>query len=260
MIMGELKMFKTLFTPRFSKLLSITSIAGIALVFAFVQVKAADQIQPPPYQIAGANGVNVAVVWDEATIRKALPPDIEPVKGMTGGINIYSVERGYVIGPYSAAYFYVDIEGFDSPEGIKARWMLAGVYGPQPKTSTALKTYGGFPVRPGTSRIEPAADGKQAIGTVNGQDFVTAEFKSVPGSCEATATHLNYVSLLPETKQVTVTKIPFVGDLCKAELVSVKVTAASRDAFAAYTISKAVGEAEFRNASFTIPSPQPAGK
>ena len=38
---------------------------------------------------------------------------------MTGGINIYSVERGYVIGPYSAAYLWVDIEGFDLSEGIK---------------------------------------------------------------------------------------------------------------------------------------------
>ncbi len=119
---------------------------------------------------------------------------------------------------------------------------------------------GGFPVRPGTSRMEPAADGKRAIGTVNGQDLVTAEFKPVPGSCEATAALLNYVSLSPETEQVTVTKIPFVGDSCKAELVSAKVTAASGDAFAAYSISKAVGAAEFRNASFTLSSPQPAGK
>jgi hypothetical protein len=253
-------MFKTLFTSGFSNPLSISSIAGIAFVFASAQAKAADQIQPPPYQIAGANGVSIGVVWDEGSIRKALPPGVEPVKGMTGGINIYSAEHGYVIGPYSAAYFYVDVEGFDSPEGIKGRWMLAGVYGPQPITSAALKTYGGFPVRLGTSRMEPAADGKRAIGTVNGQDFVTAEFKPVPGACEAATALLNYVSLSPETKQVTVTKIPFVGDRCKAELVSAKITAASDDAFAAYSISKAIWAAEFRNLSFTISLPQPAGK
>ena len=81
---------------------------------------------------------------DEAAIRKALPPGIEPVKGMTGGINIYSAERGYPMGPYSAVYFYVDIEGFDSPEGIKGRWMLAGAYGPQAKTSAALKAFYGL--------------------------------------------------------------------------------------------------------------------
>jgi hypothetical protein len=123
-----------------------------------------------------------------------------------------------------------------------------------------LKTYGGFPVRPGTSRMETAADSKRAIGTVNGQDFVTAEFKPVPGSCEAAAALLNYVSLSPETKQVIVTKIPFVGDRCKAELVSAKIAAASGDAFAAYSISKAIWTVEIRNLSFTLSSPQPAGK
>ena len=68
--------------------------------------------------------VSVSVVWDEAAIRKALPPGIEPAKGMTGGINITSIERAYMFGPYSVAYFY-HVEGFDSPEGIKGRWMLA---------------------------------------------------------------------------------------------------------------------------------------
>jgi hypothetical protein len=254
-------MFETLFTARFSKTLGINVTAGIALVFASVTSKAEDKIQPPPYQIAGANGVGVSVVWDnEASIRKALPPGIEPVKGMTGGINIYSADRGYVIAPYSAAYFYVDIEGFDSPEGIKGRWMLAGVYGPQTKTSAALKAYNGLPVRPGTSRFEPTADGKRAIGTVNGQDFVTAEFKSVPGSCKAAAVLLNYVSLSPATEQLGVTKIPAVFDSCKAELVSAKVTAPSGDPFSAYSISKLIGAGEFKNASFTFTSPEPVRK
>jgi hypothetical protein len=253
-------MVKTLFTARFSKTLGISLMAGVALVFASVTSKAEDKIQPPPYQITGGNGVGVAVVWDEAAIRKALPPGVEPVKAMTGGINIYSAERGYVIGPYSAAYFYVDIEGFDSPEGIKGRWMLAGVYGPQTKTSAALKAYAGFPVRPGTSRFEPTADGKRAIGTVNGQDFVTAEFKPAPGSCEPAAVLLNYISLSPESEQLGVTKIPVVLDSCKAELVSVKVTAPSGDPFSAYPISKAVAVAEFKNGSFTMTSQQPAGK
>jgi hypothetical protein len=253
-------MYKTMFTAQISRPLGIALIAGTALGFVSVPARAADQIQPPPYVVAGMNGVGLAVVWDEAAIRKALPPGIEPVKGITGGINIYSAERGYAIGPYSAAYFYVDIEGFDSPDGTKGRWMLAGVYGPQTKTSAALKTYYGLPVRPGTSRSEPSADGKRAIATMNGQDFVTTEIKSVPGSCEAAAILLNYVSMSSETERVMVNKIPVVGDFCKAEPVSAKVTAPSGDPFSAYPISKVVGANEFRNgaASFTVP--QPAGK
>jgi hypothetical protein len=105
--MEEAKMFKTLFTTRFFKPLGISLLAGTALAVASAPAKAEEKIQPPPYQMAGSNHVIVGVVWEEAAIRKALPPGIEPVKGMTGGINIYSVERGYVIGPYSAAYFWV---------------------------------------------------------------------------------------------------------------------------------------------------------
>jgi hypothetical protein len=201
--------------------------------------------------------VGVTVVWDETAVRKALPPSIEPVPGMTGGMNIYSVDRG-MFGAYSAAYFWVDIEGFDSPDGIKGRWMLAGAYGP--KTSAALKAHLGWPVRPGSSRLEPTAEGKRAIGTINGQDFVTAEIKSMPGSCEKTAVLLNYVSMSSETKQVLVDKIPSTGDLCKAEPISAKVTAPSGDLFSMYPIAKVIGAYEYQNGSGTFTVPQPAGK
>jgi hypothetical protein len=177
---------------------------------------------------------------------------------MTGGINIYSAERGYVIGPYSAAYLWVDIEGFDSPEGVKGRWMLAGAYGPQPKTSAALTAYYGLPVRPGSARFEPTADGKRAVATVDGHDVITAEIKAVPGSCEAAAISVNYESVSPETKQVSVLRIPFVGDACKAEPVSVKITAPPGDPFSAYPISKVVGASDIKNGSFAFTVPQPA--
>ena len=67
-------MFETLFTARFSKTLGIGVIAGATLAVASVSSNAADQIQPPPYLTAGMSVVSVSVVWDEAAIRKALPP------------------------------------------------------------------------------------------------------------------------------------------------------------------------------------------
>jgi hypothetical protein len=233
-------MSKARIRTQVSETLAVCSVVGIASVFASVPSKAEEQVQPPPYEIAGLNGVTVNVVWDDAAVKKALPRGIEPVKGMTGGINIYNTERGYVVGPYSAAYFWVDIEGFDSPEGVKGRWMLAGVYGPQPKTTAAFQA-SGFPVRSGTSRLESIADGKRAIGTVSGQDFVTAEIKSVPGSCEAGSVLLNYISMSPQAKQLVVTHIPVVGDFCKADTVSAKITAAPGDPFAAFTILLVAG-------------------
>lgn len=236
------------------------SLLGIALGLACGVSAAQDKLLPPPYQMAGTNHVLVGVVWDEAAVRKSLPRGITPVKEMTGAINIYQAERGYVIGPYQSAYFWVDIEGFDSPDGTKGRWMLAGVYGPEDKTSAALKQYYGLPVRLGTSRFEPTAEGKRAIGTVNGQDFITVEIKSDPGSCEPAAGRLNYPGLSAKTKQIVVNEIPFVGDFCKAEPVSVNVNAPAGDPFAAFPIAKVVWAAEFKNGSFSFSPPKLAGK
>ncbi len=245
-------MSKTLFTGCFSKTLGIGVIAGAALAVASVSSQAADQLQPPPYLTAGMSAVSVSVVWDEAAIQKALPPGIEPTKGMTGGINITTIERTYMFGAYSVAYFYVDVEGFDLPQGIKGRWMLAGSFGPQSEPSAAYKAYYGWPVRPGASRSEPSADSKRAVGTVNGQDFVTVEYKSLPGSCKPIAVLLNYISLSPETKRVSVLGAPFVGDTCKAELVSAKVDASSGDPFSDYSVSKFVSVSEAKNGSSAL--------
>jgi hypothetical protein len=256
----ETHVLKTLLTTRFSKALGVGLIAGIAGIFASPPAQAEDKIQPPPYAMSGLNAVSLGIVWDEAAVRKALPPGIVPVKEMTGGINIYSVERGYVIGPYSAAYFYVDIEGFDSPEGIKGRWMLAGAYGPQAKTSAALKEYYGLPVRQGSSRFETTAEGKRAIGTVDGKDFVAVEIKSQPGACDSIAISLNYVAQAADTKQIGFSKIPVVGDSCKAEPVSAKVTAPAGDAFSAFPIAKVVSASEVKNASFAFTTLQAAPK
>lgn len=204
----------------------------------------------PPYVVAGTNHIIVGVVWEEAAVRKALPAWVTPVAGMTGAINIYQAERGYGITPYQSAYFWVDIEGYDSPSGVKARWMLQGIYGPQEKTSAALKTYLGLPVRNGTSRIEQNGDGKTAIGTINGQDFVTVTIKP-SNECEAGAVTLNYVSANG------LTEIPAAGTVCKAEPLSATVHAPKGDPFADFRVAKVLWASEFRDGAFSITRPRP---
>jgi hypothetical protein len=238
---------------------ALGAVLGLALAISCGLLNAQEKAPPPPYQIAGTNHVIIGVVWDEAAVRKSLPRGITPVKEMSGGINIYQADKGYGIAPYQSAYFWVDLEGFDSPEGTKGRWMLAGVYGPQEKTPAALMEYYGFPVRIGTSRFESTSEGKRAIGTVNGQDFITAEIKSVP-ECGPAAGLINYPGLSAKTRQLVVNEIPFAGDFCKAELVSLNVNATAGDPFSAYPIAKVVWAAEFKNGSFSFSPPKVAGK
>lgn len=205
----------------------------------------------PPFLVAGTNHVLVGVVWDEEAIRKVLPSWLTPAKEMTGLINIYQVQTGYGIAPYQAVYFSIDVEGLDSASGVKARWMLQGVYGPQERTSAALKYWYGLPVRNGTSRFEATAEGKRAIGTVNGHDFVTVEIKSFPESCEPAPVTLNY----PTPKGLI--EIPVAGDSCKAEPVSVEVHAPPGDPFAAFRPVKVLWAAEYKNGSFAFTRPLP---
>ena len=242
-------------SPRWAGGMLLAIALGIVSGLAHAQTKAPS----PPYQIAGANLVLLGVMWDEAAIRKALPAGITPVKEMTGGINVYQTGGSYAFGPYQAAYFWVDIEGFDTPDGTKGRWMLAGVYGPNDKMPVALKEHYGLPVRLGGSRVEATAQGKREIGTVNGQDFITVEIKSSE-ECQAVAGTLNYPGVQPNTKHLVVNEIPYVGEICKAEPVSVTVNASAGDPFSAFPIAKVVWAADFRNASFSFSPPKVAQK
>ena len=220
-----------------------------AFLLAAGIASAGESAVAPPYLVAGTNHIIVGVVWEEAAIRKALPAWVTPVEGMTGAINIYQAERGYGLTPYQSAYFWVDVEGYDSASGVKGRWMLQGIYGPDEKTSAALKEYIGLPVRNGTSRIEQTAEGKTAVGTVNGQDFVTVSIKP-SNECEAGAVTLNYLS------QTGLTEIPAAGTVCKAEPISATVHAAKGDPFSAFKVAKVIWAMEFREGAFSIARPR----
>jgi hypothetical protein len=80
---------------------------------------ASDEAPPPPYQTK-CDGFGLLVAHDEALVRSLLPPGIEPVDEMSGGINLYAAGQGYGLAPFSAFYFYVHVKGFDSSDGTEA--------------------------------------------------------------------------------------------------------------------------------------------
>ena len=216
------------------------------------------KIDPPPYQMTGGQHVFIGVVWDEVAVRKALPPNIRPVERMTGGINIYQVAQGHVIGPYEAAYFWVDLEAYDSQPGLPARWMLAGAYGPSSKTSEALCHYYNLPIRNGRSRFEPTAGGKRAIASLGDRDIITAEIKSSPGDGTSGTFLLHYVSLCPISGKLIVNQIPGVARTRVAELVSISIDAPAGDLFAAFPIKSVEWAAEVLDDCFSFGFPRSA--
>ena len=72
------------------KLLS-TCAYGIPATLLSASVLADAEAPPPPYVLTQAKGVVIGVTWEEAAVRKALPPGIRPVPDMSGGIVIYEV-------------------------------------------------------------------------------------------------------------------------------------------------------------------------
>ena len=213
---------------------------------------------PPPYQMAGGDHVQIGVVWDNSVAAR-LPLGLRPATGMTGGVNIYRTTQARVIKPYSSAYLWLDVEGHDSPEGFKGRWMLAGVYGPEPITAAALSEHCHLPVRNGSSRFEQTSGQRRAIGTLEGRDWITAEITQGTGDYAPTEALLNYVTSVPADGRLMLVEVPFAAEARAAKAVSVTIDAPAGDAFAGLRIVRLDWALEVRDDAFSICFPRPTG-
>lgn len=228
-------------------------LAATALALIGTAATAADRSPPPPFEVAGTNHVLVGVAWDEATVQSMLPPGIRAVAGAPGIINIYQAARSYGLGTYSAAYMSVDVEGLDSADGTKGRWLLGGVYGPDENVAATLRETYGFPVRAGSSRTVNMGPLRRATGTMNGETVVTVDVRP-SGQCQAGAGTINYPGQTADGKLV-VMQVPFVGDVCGAEPVSVKIAAPAGDPMSRLQPVKLLWSVEMRNGAFSFSRP-----
>lgn len=87
-----------------------------------------DHVDGGPYQVRCSHFVQIGAEFQEADIRSALPAGYDPASGMTGGYCVYRAETGWAITPYSAGFFWIDVDGLDSPAGAKGRCFVAAWY------------------------------------------------------------------------------------------------------------------------------------
>lgn len=236
---------------------NLSAATGAVLLLVTVTV-AQDQMQlpAPPYLQAGAQVITAGVTYDEAALRKMLPPNVSPTPKFTGGINIYQAPAGNNLALYSAAYLWVDIEGYDSPEGTKGRWMLQGMYGPEP-VPTALRENLGWPVRTGGSRHETTERGKRGIGLLGDRVVMSVEIKPSTAPCKPIKGTLSYLSQLGPSKTLVVNEIPYVGELCGAEAIAVKVQAPNGDRLNTLKPTEVLWAGEIKNLTFSFSRPKP---
>jgi len=220
---------------------------------------AGDEAPPPPYQTK-CEGFGLFLSYDEAAVRALLPPGIEPVDEMSGGINVYTADQGYGLAPYSAFYFYVHVKGLDSSDGTKARWMLQGVYGPDARVPAALRKYYGMPVRAGESRLETKEASTVGIGALAGQDVVRLVAAPKPATVRSVAGTINFPGRLETTREIVVLEMPYIADICDADPVSIDLSAPAGDALNKVMPVKMLGGFAFKNFTFAFPKPVSANE
>ncbi|MBV8830649.1 MAG: hypothetical protein JO108_15595, partial [Acidobacteriaceae bacterium] len=107
----------------------------------------------PPYLLSQLDVLTIVFEAEESALKSLLPAGIKPAAGNTVGLNMYRAQQAVGLVPYTASYLWINIDGFDSPDGTKGRWMVQGWYGPEPAT-TVFRTQMGFPVQVGATGYE----------------------------------------------------------------------------------------------------------
>jgi len=113
----------------------------------------------PPFVFSNLEYLNVVVEFDEGTVRSILAESrLEPAPTFTGGFMVYQVPEDSRLGPFSIAQAWVDVGGYDSTDGSRARYTVGGFYsGIYCEVARRIYT---APVLPGESRIDAAAGGE----------------------------------------------------------------------------------------------------
>lgn len=210
---------------------------------------------PPPYLMKNMDAVFVSVTWDPATIDALLPDGLTPLEGYTGGINIYSVPKGYGLAPFTAAFAYVDVDNYLSSSGIPGRYILDGVFGPE-AVAEAVNRYYGWPMRDGLGVLLADENVLTAMAQRNGEPLITAKLTEVALDCADFSGSIKYVTPADEGK-VSVLEVPFSAQLCPGKLIdSVEISAPEEDPISRLKIDKAVQAFQVRDASFSYGRPE----
>jgi len=236
-----------------------TAALAAALCVAGASAAGAGSPYPePPYMIAKADLISVAITLDEDAVRDALPEGVEPVDGITGGINIYRSRNGYGLGPYSAGYVWVDIEGFDSPDGTKGRWILKAVHGPAPHVAEAQWSQYGIPTTPGSAELAFGSSFARGTAMKDGAPIAEVAVSVKAEECGPAAGALYYPSLPSEGEIIVVNEIPWAAEFCPAEPDSVESDAGAGGYFEGFAPESVTWAGVLRDASASFSRPMSA--
>lgn len=205
----------------------------------------------PPYQMADVRILLTGITFEEEELRTLLPLGVEPAPGAPGLVATYTCGTSYPFGAYSGMYVSADVEGYDAPDGSKARVMLGTAYGPQPEPALLMNEYVGFPTSVGNVRHELTERGVRGTASDGHRDFFTTEM-TISASTTRTSGLLRWISSDDETEKIVVSDEPWVGDFAEATLVAASFDALDGSIFAPLRITDYLWAAEIGNAAFAF--------
>jgi hypothetical protein len=224
--------------------------AALAAALALALPASAEEAPPPPWLMTGADTVTIALTWNEEGVAALLPAGVVPADDLSGGVNVYYTEGGYGFGPYTSAYAYVNVQGWDSSSGAPARYILGGWYGPDPKVAAAMRARFGAAVATGES--SQRAEGDDWIGE-GGDGTGAIRVRVTPsGDCVPAAGALNYVGPREPGLGLGLMKVPFEGEFCPATPVSVEIEAPEGSPMATLEATSMLGGGQLKNGSFSF--------
>lgn len=174
----------------------------------------------PPVQ-AVADFIVIGLRWSEASLRAALPPGLVPVPGNIGTAYAFLSDRPGPMSPFSYCFLGIEIEGFDSPDGSKAQYIVEGHI--SPRGGRLLSDVLNGNVRPGWARHDHA-DGV-ITGTGGPPGKVALRLAIRPGQpvrVDAHGIH-NFLGPDPKGRGINVYPVAFTGTLESAEPLAVDI-------------------------------------
>jgi hypothetical protein len=160
--------------------------------------------------------------------------------------------------PYNASYLWINVDGLDSPDGSKGRWMVQGWYGPEP-VPTAFRTQLGFPVELGETRLEHEGNRIHAVLTRGGTALIDATIALKEGGPAPVGALLNYpvsrqnlsgAAASTAKSDIAVNRIPFTGEVSAASPVSLEFHFGSSDAAKGLTPKRLLDAVSVKGSGF----------
>ncbi len=201
-----------------------------------------------PYVVHGNQHLLIGITLDEAAVRAALPAGLEPAEGITGGLNVYTSKGGAGVAAYTRGYVWVDLKGYESVNGTKARYVLWSAT----STGPGKLKMAGLPEVMGQTTLKKDGDSISGTTTVNGKTVLETAIMLAKGpKCGPSTGSVNYPSLPKADGKLMITQYTANLTACAATPVSAAITVAPGHPLAKFKPTKLIWAAYAPDLSFS---------